>query len=332
VADDVRRVAIVGGYGVVGGWLGRHLTAAGHELDLVIAGRDPAKGADLAAELGARTARVDGADPEPGLAALGEVDLVVSALQDPDDVLLRAALRAGAGYLGLVRKAHNLGPTAMAATMLARRPVLIHGHWQAGVLTLAALAAAAGFDRVDRVELAGLFDPADQAGPMATADSGSFFGRALLRRDGSWVELAPEDGVRLVERGGPAAFPAQPMGTLDVIGVATATGAADVRFDLGVGESAGTLAGGPASHEVFADLWGTGRDGRPRQHRTVVSDPLGQSHLTALGALLGVERALGLDGGAPLPPGLHFPDAVLDPARALARLRHFGVTIDESHH
>ena len=49
------RVVIAGGYGLVGGLVARHLRAAGHELDLVLAGRNPGQGASLAAELGALT-------------------------------------------------------------------------------------------------------------------------------------------------------------------------------------------------------------------------------------------------------------------------------------
>ena len=44
------RVVIAGGYGLVGGLVARHLRAAGHELDLVLAGRNPDQGASLAAE------------------------------------------------------------------------------------------------------------------------------------------------------------------------------------------------------------------------------------------------------------------------------------------
>ena len=56
------RVVIAGGYGLVGGLVARHLRAAGHELDLVLAGRNPDQGASLAAELGARITYACGAD------------------------------------------------------------------------------------------------------------------------------------------------------------------------------------------------------------------------------------------------------------------------------
>ena len=88
------RVVIAGGYGLVGGLVARHLRAAGHELDLVLAGRNPDQGASLAAELGARTARLDVADPAAALAELGPVDLVVAPVERDFERLTAAAVGA----------------------------------------------------------------------------------------------------------------------------------------------------------------------------------------------------------------------------------------------
>ncbi|QIQ01921.1 hypothetical protein [Streptomyces liangshanensis] len=321
------RILVAGGYGLVGARIVSTLRTAGHAVEIVVGGRHPEEGAALAREWDARVVALDTDHPEDGLTEAGPVDLVVAAVQDPDDRLLRAALLSGAGHLGIVRKADTVGRTAITAAALARRPALIMGHWQAGAATFAALAGARDFHRVERVELAALFDAADPAGPMATADSGAFFGRTLLRRDGRWREVEEKREIRQVEREGAPGFAAQPMGVLDVPAVAAVTGAPDVRFDIGLGASAGTLAGGPASHEIFADLRGVDDRGRPVARRTVVSDPLGQAHLTAVGAVIGVERILGLDGAPPMAAGVAFPESVIDPARALDRLRAFGVDV-----
>jgi len=323
------RVLIAGGYGVVGGWIARHLRAAGHNIDLILAGRRPEAGAELASELKATVARLDTDEAAASLAEVGQVDLVISALQDPDDNLLTAALRRGAAHIGIVRKADNVGPTAVAASLLADRPALVMGHWQAGVATFATLAAAQNFEQVDGIAIAALFDYADPAGPMTASDSGAFFTKALLRRDGSWARVEPAEHVRLVERRDLPSFAAQPMGVLDVPGLAAITKARDVRFDIGTGTSIGTVAGGPASHEIYIDIWGQNRQGQARGRRTRVSNPKGQAHLTALGVLIGAERVLGLDGKTPLSGGLIFPERVIDPKRALERLCQFGVHIQE---
>jgi hypothetical protein len=322
------RVVIAGGYGLVGGLVARHLRAAGHELDLVLAGRNPEHGKALAAELDARTARLDVSDPAAVLAGLGAVDLVIATLQDPGDNLLAAALRSGAAHIGIVRTADSMASSAVAATNLAQRPALMLGHWQAGVLTSATLAAAVGFAQVDRIDLAALYDYADPIGPMTASDSGGFVGRALVRESGVWANVDAAVSGRRVERGDLPAFDAMPMGVLDTPGLAAMTGARDVRFDLGTGTSIGTARGEAASHDLYIDITGTTTAGETTTRRTVMSDPKGQAHLTAVGVLIGVERLLGLDGGPPPAAGLRFPETTLDPQRAVARLQAFGVWVE----
>jgi hypothetical protein len=56
-------------------------------------------------------------------------------------------------------------------------------------------------------------------------------------------------------------------------------------------------------------------------------DARGQAHLTAVGATLALERALGLDGDAP-PRGVAFPEQTPSPDRALAALRSLGVELE----
>ncbi len=321
------RVLIAGGYGVVGGLVARHLRAAGHDVELILAGRNPAAGEALAKELGATTAHLDVANPSHDLADIGAVDVVVAALQDPYEALLLGALRSGAAHIGVTRTADTMSPVAVAASAFASRPVLMLGHWQAGVLTLAAQVAAAEFRRVDRIELAALYDYADPIGPMTAGDSTGFVGRALTRSDGLWLSVDAAVNARQVKRRGQSAFDAMPMGVLDVPSLAIATGAPNVRFDLGTGESRGTHAGGPASHELFIDISGQVAGGAVETRRTVVSDPRGQAHLTALGVMIGVERVLGLDGGPPASAGLKFPESFIDAGRAMGRLKAFGVSI-----
>jgi hypothetical protein len=322
------RVLIAGGYGVVGSWIARELKAAHPALELMIGGRSPENGAALAAELGATTARLDVSDPAAGLSQAGPLDLVIASLQDPADKLALAALKHGAAYTTIVRPPQTMSALVIAAE-LTQRAALVLGHWQAGAMSLAALSATRAFGAVERVEFGALYDQADPAGPMATADSGTFFENgALIRRAGEWVRVNPTADARTVSRGGGAPhFNARPMTVLDCPGLTAATSAAEVRFDLGVGRSLGTLAGSGASHEIYIDLWGRGAAGETKASRTVLSDPRGQAHLTASGVLIGVERLLGLDGKPPLRPGVAFPEAVIDAEAAVHRLLELGVNI-----
>lgn len=322
------RILIAGGWGLVGSNIAKVLREAGHDIELVLAGRTPETGAAFAAEIGARVVRLDVADPASGLAAAGPVDLVIAALQDTDDTLLAAALRSGAGHIGITRTAGNMASSAVTAAALARRPAMMLGHWQAGVLTLAALQAAQAFASVERVEMAALYDYADPIGPMTADDASGFVGEALIRQEGHWRSVQAPDAARSVTRPGQPAFDALPMGVLDTPALAAMTGAKHVRFDLGSGDSLGTAAGQNASHELYIDISGHDAGGAAVHRRTLVSDPKGQAHLTSLGVLIAAERILGLDGAAAPRAGLLFPESAIDPGKAVARLRSFGVRIE----
>lgn len=326
------RILVAGGYGVVGGAIARLLREAGHPIDLVLAGRTPSAGADLAAELGAELVELDVAHPKQGLARIGHVDLVVAALQDPGDALVSAAMAIGAAHIGITRGPDSIAPTvAVVSHLRPAAPVIVAGHWQAGAMTWAAIDAARDFDRLDAVRMTALYDYADPIGPMTAGDAEGFFGKALVRSAGAWAWLDPQAAAVEVRRTGAPSFSALPMSVLDVTSVAAVTGAADVRFDLGTGQSLGVLAGGPASHDLYLDLDGEASGARVRR-RLRLTAPQGQARLTALGAAMLAERALGLDGRPRPAGGLHFPETLIEPTAALRRLRQAGVqsVVEES--
>ncbi|WP_205717646.1 hypothetical protein [Actinomadura soli] len=117
------------------------------------------------------------------------------------------------------------------------------------------------------------------------------------------------------------ALPGQRIAILDLPSLALATGAGEVHFDFAVGASAGRRRGEPASTEVLIDLKGNGPSGDPLRIRRHLFHPAGQRPLTALG----VERPLGLRG-EPACPGLHTPEALLDPALTVERMTAIGTT------
>ena len=324
------RILIAGGYGVVGSHIARHIRAAGHDIELILGGRNPDQGQALAEDLGtATTIHLDVADPASGLAALGRVDLIVSALKDPADALIDVALRLGAAHIGITKTADQIAPVLFATRdARPRRPIVLLGHWQAGVMTLAATTTAHHFARVDLIETAALYDPLDPIGPMTAGDSEGFFGRALLRQAGAWNWVDPEPNARVVARRDQAGFDALPMAVLDLPSLAAMTQAPDIRFDLGLGESLGTQAGGAASHDIYIDMTGELLSGGGGTVRTTISDPRGQAHLTALGVLVVLERVLGLDGRPPAEGGLVGPETLVAGDQAVARLGAFGVRID----
>ena len=81
-----------------------------------------------------------------------------------------------------------------------------------------------------------------------------------------------------------------------------------------------------AGHDVVIDVAGTDAAGRSVARRATVSDPLGQTHLTAAATVVQLERLLGLDGALP-PVGLAYPDSAPHMDAAVDTLRDLGVTV-----
>jgi saccharopine dehydrogenase-like protein len=322
------RILIAGGYGMIGSAIARHIRSISPDAELVLAGRTPEKGAKLAAELThARTAYVDVADAG-SLGDLDGVDLIVAALYDGANTLVQAALARGIAHIGITTKADDVAPIAFAALRSPpRRPIVLAGYCAAGVATIVAQKAAQRFSRIDSIEVAALYDMRDPVGPMTAGDVEMLVSRALLRRGGTWAWVDGPPHARTVRLSDAELVQGYPTGLLDVPSLAALTGAADVRLDMVQGDSLGTRRGGRASSDAYIDIEGALTSGEQGRRRTIVSDPNGLAHLTALGVLVAAERVLGLDGKAPAAGGLYLPETLVSADAAIARFEQFGASI-----
>ena len=147
----------------------------------------------------------------------------------------------------------------------------------------------------------------------------------LRRQDGVFTWLAAADAQAEVRMIDGTIVPAQSVPVLDVPSLAHATGAANVRFDYALGESAGRRRGGAPSIEIRIDVDGADAEGAPLRAERYLVHPEGQRPLTALGIALGVERLLGLRG-EPAAPGIHTPESLIDPGYAAERLSDVGAS------
>lgn len=331
-----KTILIAGGYGVVGSQIARHLRTLMPTANLILAGRNPDKATELVTELGPNTSAValETTSPDATLSELTDLDAIVCALQDPQDKLLKHALNNGIAHLSITRSVTDMaGLAAHIAHAQPTAPIVPIAHWQAGILTLAALDLAAGFKEVSSIKMSALFDMADPIGPMTMEDAGHFFGKALIVRDDSWTWIDPDDEAAPATIDAET-FDARPMSVLDTTSLRAATGAADISFHLGMGTSRGTRAGKAASHDMKIAITGTSTDGQTVTRTRLVSDPRGQAQLTATGAALATCRAINDDGGdgnTPAPaPGLQMPETILDPAQTMQQLTtRFGITIED---
>lgn len=350
---------IVGATGVVGQQLTRLLRQRHPELPLLIAGRDLAKAERLAAELGhAQALALDVQQPGPlrGLRPRA----VLALVNDPEDFLLDDALGAGIAYLDITRWTERLkSALARVAAAGPSSPVLLASGWMAGLVSTLAGLAAQELARVERIELNVLYALKDRSGP----DSVEYMARLAtpfeVLEQGRWISVKPYSDPRRI------AFPSgrgarvHRFDTPDPFMLSATTGARSlstrIAFDdrlsmpllialgrsglwrligsprfKGLRQAILHNPGGGAPHELLIEVQGQDRQGQPQVQRIGLHDPLGQTHLTALGALLQVERLLGLDGAAPPPAGLLYPSTALSLETVLQRLEAQGVAVSRS--
>ncbi|MFD4022034.1 saccharopine dehydrogenase [Streptomyces sp. NPDC058576] len=323
-------VLILGGSGQAGSGTAALLRQWHPELPLTIAGRDLDRAQGVADGLGAATAvTIDLRRGDLGLPAEHSYAAVVAALWDDHLNGLHYAQDHGLPYLSISSGLVEIAPEVVAgARRASASSILLASHFCAGVVVLATLELAREFRRVDTIRIGAVLDESDTGGPAGTADLerwATATTAGTVRRDGVFTWVNGPDAQADVSRSDGVALPGQSIAILDVPSLALATGAPNVRFDMAVGESAARRRGDPASIEIRIDLEGAGTTGAPLSTSRYLVHPAGQRPLTALGIALGVERQLGLRGEA-VPPGIHTPETVLDPAYAAGRLAEIGAT------
>ncbi|ALV45163.1 saccharopine dehydrogenase [Arthrobacter alpinus] len=334
-------ILIVGGYGTVGSALARLCAPS---WPLLLTGRNPANGADLAAELGATLRRWDVNDPAPFSAS---ARAVISTVNDPHDRVLGAAVRAGIPYVDVTRWTSRMTRAATAATLLRpSAPVLLSSGWMGGIVNIVAASLISELDGAQSIDIAIRYDVDDRAG----ADSVDFIDRLgqdyEVRRNGALAMVSPLSDARWVEIGGYRTKVAR-LDTPEQLTLPLTLGVESVTTRIGFSSNASTTAL-LAARKLGFFRWGRGErwtglrrsllyspgqggsaiiridaHGIEETRSVTITDPLGQAHLTALGGYLGLQQVLGARATA----GVLFPESRDDLADALAQLQVHNVLV-----
>lgn len=326
-----KRILIVGGYGLVGTNIARLIRKEYAFIELILAGRNPQNGEVLAKELtNAETAYLN---LEEGfeLSLYGAVDLMIIAVEDYKNILRETAISNGISCITITELAEDISPTVfLSLHQTVSAPVVLAAHWQAGIITLVAKQLAARFSEITSVETAGLYDELDPVGPLVVSQVDSFVGRALLRQDGNWQFVDAKENARTIHLPDDSSITGYPMSTLDVPSIAAFTNAQNIRFDFVTAKSIGSKNGLAASHDLYIDIEGILLSGEKTKLRTVISDPKGVAHLTAIGVFLITEGIFGFGGqSAPQQGGIYLPETIISTANIMSRLAEFGLHITE---
>ncbi len=270
------------------------------------------------------------------------------------------AARAGIPYVDITRWTERLRSAASrVGTVTLQAPVMFASSWMAGVAAVVAVAASRPLKRVNSVDIAVLFSLKDKAGPNSAEYMDRLATPFEVMINGQPTQVRPYTDPRAVTFPGGYRGNAYRFDTPDQLTLPAATGAqtvaARIAFDdamaanllvfltrsgiwklisgerfTGLRRSLLYNPGAGASHELVIEAAGTDENGHSKSVRVAVRDPQGQTHLTALGAIIQLERVLGLDGAPSPAPGILYPDSAPQIESAFQLLRDFGATTEVS--
>ena len=321
-------ILLIGGSGVVGRWTARLLRGAHPDVPLLIGGRDLARAEEAASEIGgAKGVVLDLAADDLGL---GDRPISAVAVLFTDERVagLRFAQSRRVPHVSISPGINEMGPEVAAYIHDPdAAPVVLGTEWLVGATTVPTLEFARAFGRVRDIAIGALLDEQDAFGPAAEADlerQTKTMPAALVRRDGAYLWRVGDDAKARFRAVDGTVMEASAFSPYDVVGLATATGAPNVRFSLALGVSSTRRRCEPPSTEIVIELAGQDHAGNPLRTRHAVVHPQGQMPLTGLGVAVLLGRLVGLDGHPPTPAGLYFPYQLLDPTAYLARLERIG--------
>lgn len=346
-------VLVVGGYGLVGTEIVTLLRSRHPDARILLGGRNPAGGDPLAAGLGnAATVRVDAeaADPLREVLSQERPDLVVTVVNDPADRVLLAAVREGIPLVDITRwtaRVHRALVALSAENLEA--PVVLASGWMAGLAAIVAAEAAERAGGADAIHLDILYAMADRSGP----DSVAYMDRLAIpfeaMRDGREVTVLPLTDGRAAGFACGRRATTWRLDTPEQSTIPASLGCGTVETRIAFDSAAASWglvalqrlgilallqrprftklrrallhASGPGATTYFRVEARRARE----SVRVDVSDERGQAHLTAVGALLSIERILALDGAPPLAPRVYFPEQFDNPAALLSTAGALGV-------
>jgi hypothetical protein len=319
---------LIGGAGAIGRQTAQLLRAAHPQVPLLFGGRNLAKAEAAAAEIGhAEGVLLDLTAHDLGLSQR-PISAVVIFYMDHTLAALRFAQGRGVPFLSISTGIFEIAPEIAAYMHQPHAAAIVLGYeWLVGATTVPALEAAKAFGQVQDITIGALVDEQDAGGPAVAADFEhltQLMPAAFTRRESAYIWRAGEDAKTTFRAVDGTLINAAGFSSIDVVGLATATNAPNVQFNLAIGVSSTRRQGEPKSTEIILELTGQDHAGQPLRLRQAVVHRGGAAPLTGLGVALLLERLTGLDGHAPTPAGLYFPYQLLEPATYFARLEQSG--------
>ncbi|WP_338552204.1 saccharopine dehydrogenase NADP-binding domain-containing protein [Paenibacillus sp. KS-LC4] len=354
-----RNVLIVGGYGEVGRQIAQILLDRHEDLDIVLGGRSPGKAAALESER-VHTVVVDTNTEDPLQHVDEPISLIISAVNDLQDKLLLAAVKRKIPFIDVTRWTELFEQaSAKLKKVKLHAPVVLSSGWMAGTASLFAKLYAESLQNV-AVDIHALYSLQDKAGPDSTAYMDRLTIPFHITEAGKSRLVHPmTDPVKVQFPNGYEAK-CYRLDTPDHMTLLKDNHIDTASFRISFDSKTSTSLlvalvnsglwkmisgkrfrsfrqrllynpGTGSTHHVLIHLKGTGPNGRPVERRVAISDPLGQTHLTALGAAVQAEKLLLMPNNEPIAPGVYYPEDLpnsrMDKAAILNFFKQYGVVV-----
>lgn len=356
-------VLIIGGYGVVGTQIATLLAQRHPGITLTLAGRSLQAAQAAASQIpGAQGVRADIHSPTPLGHLQHEPDLIVAAVNDDHDHLLVEAVRRGIPLIDITRWTERMQHGASRLLALPGQPtvtspIVFASSWMAGIAATLAHDAAKKLSKVERIDIDILYALKDRAGPNSIAYMDRLATPFRVMEDGQAAWARPMSDARDVHftdgpRARAARFDAPDQFTLPML-TGARTVATRIAFDDPWASWALRMAvrsglwrcmsgarfaklrhallhnpGDGAPHRIEIGVEGEDGAGEPMHTAIAITASQGQTYLTAVGALIQIERVLGLSGHQPAPKGFQVAEASTDGELARRTLMEMGVRVN----
>jgi saccharopine dehydrogenase-like NADP-dependent oxidoreductase len=355
---DQKAVLIVGGYGIVGAQIASILRQRHPKMPLVIAGRDFEKAKQLADTLGyAEGIKMDVAKVNQISPLHEKLAAVVTATNDPNNYVLLETIRNHIPYIDITRWTSQLKQAIIRiAGENITQPIIFSSAWMAGAAALLAKKVSEQFSIIDTLDIDILFSLKDKAGPNSIEYIDQLGTPYDVLDGGNIRTVKPMTEPKHVDFKSGFSTNTYRLDTPDQLTLPMSSSANSVaaRITYDDKHSARFLSlmirsgiwrvinrpifkkfrhsllynpgeGGP--HEVLVTVVGKGLDGSHKTVRASLLDDEGQTHLTALGAVIQVERGIAIGGNSGISHGITFPERHEDIDIALTTLQEHGVRV-----
>ncbi|ETT72048.1 saccharopine dehydrogenase [Paenibacillus sp. FSL R7-277] len=347
-----KKVLIAGGYGAVGVQIARILHDRHPDLELVLGGRSAGKAAPFPSDR-VHTVVVDTQAVDPLIHAGENITLIINAVNDLDDRLLVAAVRRKIPLIDVTRWTEVFQQAIRTIDQEElHAPVILSSGWMAGTASLFAMMLSKSLQNVE-VNIHALYSLRDKAGP----DSAAFMDRMsipfhITQSNTSRLVYPMTDPVKIQFPNGYATH-CYRLDTPDHVTLPRTHHIDSASFRISFDHKVSTYAlaglvktgiwkmisgdrfkpfrrkllynpGTGSAHHLVILLKGMDAKGNVVERRMTVSDPLGQTHMTALGAAVQAENLLlMMSTDEPMAPGIYYPEHLFDHRMDMDAVTHF---------